>query len=118
VRTRFHDYGSNDILLETDVDEPVPETIVVKSGEQACTYKIIKKTLKPKRSGYEEYHFDDVHYWISGLCSNCGHSSQIAILKGVEFNKNKLKLTVCPRCEIKGTIDRAYWDGKMYRVSI
>jgi len=73
-----------------------------------------------KQKTYKEYDYktdDDLHYyWIEVKCSNCTHTSQIAIKKGVKTNPSRLKLLNCPRCEVRGTLQKCDWDGKKYVV--
>jgi hypothetical protein len=59
---------------------------------------------------------DKNYYWISTLCKNCFNSTQIAIKKGIKVNASRLKLLNCPKCEVRGLLVRAKWNGKAYEV--
>ncbi len=63
-----------------------------------------------------DYKTDEGYYWISVLCMNCRQSQQIAIKKSIAVNSSRLKLMNCPRCEVRGTLKRADWDGNRYQV--
>lgn len=126
--TGFIDYGLDSKNYSTIVKVEIREDkSTVKTWWDPTDVKFPKtdnSKSKKKNSKTNSYEIFDqkIHntetefYWISAICSNCNHSSQIAIPKGEALQYKKLYKTFCPKCGLLKTLHRAKWDGHQYKV--
>lgn len=80
-------------------------------------HPIMQNTLnkKNKMPTYKKWEYTDKdYYWVTVLCNNCNESSQLGILKGIPINKSRLNFIKCFRCEVKGKLVIAVWNGSRY----
>lgn len=116
MKTKFHDYGSNHVVLQVEDKEPIPDTIVLLDQDDlASTYKAVIKSKKNNTPIYHEYDYDKNYYWIMVGCTNCLSHRQISIPLKSKVNLKILTNTPCPSCGIHKTLRRVIWDGKTYQ---